>query len=191
MDTDDADDVMTRIGRALDLGAAGDRTAARAALTEVWEQVGDTGDALHRCTIAHHLADLQDSVTDEVAWDRSALAAVADLSDERVQRDHASLRVRALLPSLHLNLADGYRRAGDVARARDHLTIAAPLVAKLAGRRVRHDDPRGDRTGGRAARHRVPGTPRRTVTPVGAPRQPGTSRRRPGSPPPAVRAGRC
>ncbi|MGC5333257.1 hypothetical protein [Micromonospora sp. DT62] len=122
---------MTRIGRALDLGAAGDRTAARVALTEVWEQVGDTGDALHRCTIAHHLADLQDSVTDEVAWDRRALAAVAYLSDERVQRDHASLRVRALLPSLHLNLADGYRRAGDVARAREHLTVAAPLVAEL------------------------------------------------------------
>ncbi|MFG1779764.1 hypothetical protein ACGFIG_25465 [Micromonospora sp. NPDC049048] len=122
---------MAHLGRALELGTAGDRTAARLALTELWDRVGDTGDALHRCTVAHHLADLQDSVADEVAWDRRALAAVADLSDERVRRHDASLRVRALLPSLHLNLADGYRRAGDAARARDHLAIATPLVAEL------------------------------------------------------------
>ncbi|MEU7993837.1 hypothetical protein AB0B83_00655 [Micromonospora sp. NPDC049060] len=41
------------------------------------------------------------------------------------------MRVRALLPSLHLNLADGYRRAGDVGRARHHVTVAAPLAAEL------------------------------------------------------------
>ncbi|MGK5518907.1 hypothetical protein ACSNN9_06065 [Micromonospora sp. URMC 107] len=122
---------MATVGRALELGRAGDRSAARDALTELWDRVGDTGDALHRCTIAHHLADLQESVADEVTWDRRALAAVADLSDERVQRHHASLQVRAFLPSLHLNLADGYRRAGEVARARHHLTVAAPLAAEL------------------------------------------------------------
>ncbi|MEH1101923.1 hypothetical protein [Micromonospora sp. CPCC 205561] len=122
---------MAHIGRALELGGAGDRSAARVALTELWERVGDTGDALHRCTIAHHLADLQESVADEVAWDRRALAAVADLSDERVQRQHGSLRVRALLPSLHLNLADGYRRVGDVACAREHLALATPLAVEL------------------------------------------------------------
>ncbi|MFV2112472.1 hypothetical protein ACFHW0_09035 [Micromonospora sp. LOL_025] len=122
---------MAHIGRALELGGAGDRAAAREALTRLWDRVGGTGDALHRCTVAHHLADLQESVADEVAWDRRALAAVADLSDERVQRHHGSLRVRALLPSLHLNLADGYRRAGDLARAREHLAVAAPLAAEL------------------------------------------------------------
>ncbi|MEH0970497.1 hypothetical protein V6U77_05090 [Micromonospora sp. CPCC 205546] len=122
---------MAHIGRALELGGAGDRAAAREALTQLWDRIGGTGDALHRCTVAHHLADLQESVEDEVAWDRRALAAVADLSDERVQRHDASLRVRALLPSLHLNLADGYRRAGDLARAREHLTVAAPLAVEL------------------------------------------------------------
>ncbi|MEU8047447.1 hypothetical protein AB0B71_25305 [Micromonospora echinofusca] len=122
---------MAHIGRALELGAAGDRTAAREALAALWDRIGEGGDALHRCTVAHHLADLQDAVADEVVWDRRALAAVADLSDERVQRHHASLRVRALLPSLHLNLADAYRRAGDVARAREHLALAAPLAAEL------------------------------------------------------------
>ncbi|WP_088999918.1 hypothetical protein [Micromonospora echinofusca] len=131
VDTNDADDVMAHIGRALELGAAGDRTAARATLMALWDRIGEDGDALHRCTVAHHLADLQDAVADEVAWDRRALAVVADLSDERLRRHHSSLRVRAFLPSLHLNLADAYRRAGDVARAREHLALAAPLAAEL------------------------------------------------------------
>ncbi|MGC4789195.1 hypothetical protein ACLQ22_15345 [Micromonospora sp. DT178] len=131
MDPNDTDEVMADIGRALELGRAGDQATARDALTELWHRVGDTGDALHRCTIAHHLADLQDSVAEELRWDRRALAAVADLSDARVQRHHASLQVRAFLPSLHLNLADGYRRAGDGERARHHVTVAAPLAAEL------------------------------------------------------------
>ncbi|MEU6077628.1 hypothetical protein [Micromonospora sp. NPDC047074] len=118
---------MADIGRALELGG----TAARDALTALWDRVGDTGDALHRCTIAHHLADLQETVAEELRWDRHALAAVADLGDDRLQRHHAGLRVRALLPSLHLNLADGYRRAGDVERARHHVAVAAPLAAEL------------------------------------------------------------
>ncbi|SCL71286.1 hypothetical protein GA0070608_4599 [Micromonospora peucetia] len=131
VDTNDADEVMANIGRALELGQAGDRANARDALTELWGRIGYAGDAVHRCTVAHHLADLQESVADELMWDRRALAAVADLDDQRVQRHDVSLRVRAFLPSLHLNLADGYRRAGDVERARHHVTVAAPLVAEL------------------------------------------------------------
>ncbi|WP_433385076.1 hypothetical protein [Micromonospora sp. KLBMP9576] len=131
MDRNDDDDVMADIGHALELGRAGDRGAARDALTALWDRVGDAGDALHRCTIAHHLADLQDAVADELTWDRRALAAATDLSDERAQEHHASLRVRAFLPSLHLNLADAYRRAGDVDRARQHVAVATPLAAEL------------------------------------------------------------
>ncbi|MER7418351.1 hypothetical protein ABT346_16470 [Micromonospora peucetia] len=131
MDQNDADEVMASIGHALELGQAGDRAAARDALTELWHRIGDTGDALHRCTIAHHLADLQDSVADELRWDRRALAAVTDLRNERVQQHDVSLRVRAFLPTLHLNLADGYRRAGDGERARHHLTVASPLAVEL------------------------------------------------------------
>lgn len=118
------DDVMVAIGAAVEQGRAGDGAGARDTLTVLWEQVGEHGDALHRCSIAHYLADLQESVVDELAWDERAMAAVTTLSDERVRRFHDSMQVRAFLPSLHLNLADAHRRAGNPAEARPHLAAA-------------------------------------------------------------------
>ncbi|MER5457209.1 hypothetical protein ABT008_20705 [Micromonospora sp. NPDC002389] len=115
---------MAAIGVAVETGRAGDRAGARDALERLWETIGVDGDALHRCTVAHFLADLQDSVTDELTWDQRALAAITDLSEERARRYHDSLRVRAFLPSLRLNLADAHRRAGDAAEARRHLAAA-------------------------------------------------------------------
>ncbi|MFC7533272.1 hypothetical protein [Actinoplanes sp. GCM10030250] len=119
-----SDDTMIAIGQAVERGRAGDQAGARLALAELWETVGDHGDALHRCSIAHYLADLQESVADELLWDQRALGAVTDLSDERAQQFNTSLQVRAFLPSLRLNLADAHRRAGDFAEARHHLAAA-------------------------------------------------------------------
>lgn len=122
------DNVMAAMAAAVEQGRAGDRTAARETLERLWDQVGEHGDALHRCSIAHYTADLQDSVTDELMWDERALAAATVLTDERAQEYHASLQVRAFLPSLHLNLADAHRRAGNAAQARHHLAAAAALA---------------------------------------------------------------
>ena len=129
--TAEVDEIMTGIGAAVEQGRAGDKAPAREALTRLWERVGSDGDALHRCSIAHYLADLQESVEDELLWDQRALAAVVDLDDERAQRFHENLRVRAFLPSLHLNLADGYRRVGDRDRAQHHLEVARELTGGL------------------------------------------------------------
>jgi hypothetical protein len=120
----EVDEVMTGIGAAVEQGRAGDKAQAREALLGLWERVGSGGDALHRCSIAHYLADLQEAVADELLWDQRALAAVVDLSDERAQRFHENLQVRGFLPSLHLNLADAYRRVGDRDRAQHHLGVA-------------------------------------------------------------------
>lgn len=129
--TAEVDEVMTGIGAAVEQGRAGDKAQAREALAGLWERVGSAGDALHRCSIAHYLADLQDAVEDELLWDQRALAAVVDLSDERAQRFHENLQVRGFLPSLHLNLADDYRRVGDADRARHHLGVAGELADGL------------------------------------------------------------
>jgi hypothetical protein len=115
---------MAAIGVAVEQGRAGDRGGARTSLEKLWETVGEHGDALHRCSIAHYLADLQEAVTDELSWDERALAAVTDLSDERTRRFHDSLQVRAFLPSLRLNLADAHRRVGNPDEARRHLAAA-------------------------------------------------------------------
>jgi hypothetical protein len=112
---------MSTITAAIQRGRAGDQAGARDELERLW---GETDDALHRATIAHFVADLQESVTDELRWDERALAAVADLTDERARRYNDSFRVRAFLPSLHLSLADAHRRSGNVAEAHHHVTAA-------------------------------------------------------------------
>ncbi len=101
---------------------------ARARLGELWER---STDPLHRCGIAHQLADLQPDVVDELAWDERALAAVADVDDARVQAAGAGSQVAAFLPSLHTNLADDHRRLGDPERAREHLALARASIGAL------------------------------------------------------------
>lgn len=98
----------------------------------MWQRLGPDGDPLHRVSLAHFLADLQDDVREELSWDERALAAVGDLTDERVQQHLAAMHVRGFLPSLHLNLADCHRRLGDPTRAREHLAEAERSVGALA-----------------------------------------------------------
>ncbi len=127
-----ADSVLADITAAVQLGRDGQRAEARERLTGLWEQVGGDGDPLHRVTIAHFLADLQDDVRDELAWDERALAAVGTLTDERVAQHQAGGQVRAFLPSLHVSVADGHRRLGDPEQARRHLARAEETVDVLA-----------------------------------------------------------
>ncbi|MFK0253568.1 hypothetical protein [Streptomyces sp. NPDC090445] len=70
------DAVMTRIGQAVILLHAGDREEARNRLRELWSELGEDGAGLHRCTLAHYMADAQDDPADELAWDLRALTAV-------------------------------------------------------------------------------------------------------------------
>jgi hypothetical protein len=136
-----ADPTMAALTAAVEQGRAGDRPGARARLAGLWREVDATGDPLHRVTIAHFLADLQDDVRDELAWDERALAAVAELTDERTARFDAAMQVRGFLPSLQLSVADCHRRLGDAAAARRHLAEAESVVDVLAdddyGRLVR------------------------------------------------------
>ncbi|CCH18606.1 hypothetical protein [Micromonospora lupini] len=125
------DPTMTRIGEAVQLGRSGQKVRARNALTALWDEIGARGDAFHRCTLAHYLADLQDTTEAELRWDERALAAVSDLTDERAQRYLSSLAAQAFLPSLHLNLADCHRRLGNAAQARKHLAGAREHLAHL------------------------------------------------------------
>jgi hypothetical protein len=136
-----SDGTMAQITAAVELGRGGARAEARQQLTDLWERVGPDGDPLHRVTLAHFLADLQDDVRAELRWDERALAAAGALTDERARQHHAALRVRGMLPSLHLNLADCLRRLGDAPGARQHLAEAESSIDELAddayGRMIR------------------------------------------------------
>ncbi|MFK8909762.1 hypothetical protein [Streptomyces sp. YS-3] len=126
------DVVMTRIGQALMLLHGGDREEARNRFGAIWAEIGELGDPLHRCTLAHYMADAQDDAGDELAWDLRALAAADALDQDRLDAHHASLAVRAFYPSLHLNLAADYVKLHRPEAARLHLDRARTALDALA-----------------------------------------------------------
>ncbi|MHC5701888.1 hypothetical protein HHX38_10765 [Streptomyces sp. PKU-MA01144] len=124
------DAVTTRIGQAIMLLHGGDREEARNRFSALWEQLGQDGDLLHRCTLAHYLADTQDDPGDELAWDLRALAA-AEALGERPERPGAAVAARGLYPSLHLNLAADYLKLHRPEAARAHLDQARAASVAL------------------------------------------------------------
>ncbi|MFE9612773.1 hypothetical protein [Streptomyces sp. NPDC006012] len=125
------DSTMDAIGRAVAEGRAGDIATARQKLLDLWSTIGVTGDPLHRCTLAHHLADLYEDSAQALAWDVRALDAADALTDQRVQEHHAGLRIAGFYPSLHLNLADNYRRLGSFDAAAEHINAAQEHAPNL------------------------------------------------------------
>lgn len=131
--------VMTRIGQAVMLLHAGDREEARNRFGTIWSEIGEGGDALHRCTLAHYMAGTQDDPRDELAWDLRALAAAESLTGAgatasipgRDAGHPAATAVRALVPSLHLSLAADYLKLQRFEAARTHLDRAWDAVGVL------------------------------------------------------------
>ncbi|MGW2042238.1 hypothetical protein [Streptomyces virginiae] len=137
------DAVMTRIGQAVILLHAGDREEARNRLGEIWQEIGEEGDSLHRCTLAHYMADAQDDPADELAWDLRALTAADALrdgpgtGDDGPANGRPPLReprpaMRVFYPSLHLSLATDYLKLQRPEAARVHLARARAASGALA-----------------------------------------------------------
>ena len=118
------DPTIEAIGRAVELGRAGDVDTARHQLVDLWTEVGASGDPFHRCTLAHYLADLFDHPAEALIWDIRAIDAAASLSNERAQVHHQSLQVAGFYPSLHLNIADNFRRLSAFGAAAEHICAA-------------------------------------------------------------------
>ena len=126
------DATMTEIGRGTELGQRGEREAARAVFAAVWQQIGgEAGDPLHRCALAHSMADVQEDMKEELVWDLRALAAADLIADSRVSQTGVTTPAAAFYPSLHLNLAECYRKLGELDAARDHLHRGQNAVGAL------------------------------------------------------------
>lgn len=125
------DDVMTSITAAQQLALDGHRDQARQAFAGLWERIGQDGDPLHRVTLAHYLADLQEDAEEELVWDQRALDAADSLTDERAKQYHATLAVRGFYPSLHLNLATDLAKLDRLDDARRHLARAVQALPDL------------------------------------------------------------
>ncbi|MFF2654711.1 hypothetical protein [Streptomyces sp. NPDC058045] len=124
-----ADALPARIGQVVMLHHAGDREEARSRLLALWADLGTGGDPLHRCTLAHFLADTQDDPAAELAWDLRALAAAEEATGPHPSPPPAA--VRAFLPSLHLDLAADYAGLGRAEAARSHLRQARTTATAL------------------------------------------------------------
>src|SRR4030088_1701405 len=122
---------MAAIHEGLQLHCSGDRAAARARFSELWNEIGEDGDPLHRCALAHYMADVRDDPAEELEWDLLALRAADSLTDDRAKTYHASLAVQGFYPSLHLNLGEDYRKLGDLAVACEHLELARAKLDAL------------------------------------------------------------
>ncbi|BCJ49226.1 hypothetical protein Asp14428_07010 [Actinoplanes sp. NBRC 14428] len=127
------DHTLIRIGEAAQLHHhQGQRDTARHLLSQIWDEIGgEQGNPLHVCVLAHTMADVQDDAHQELLWDQRALAAADLLNDERAAQAGVALPVAGLYPSLHLNLADCYRKLGDLDRAREHLHHARAGIDAL------------------------------------------------------------
>jgi len=132
------DALLTRIGQVVMLHHGGDREEARERLLGLWAELGEDGDPLHRCTLAHYLADTQDDPSDELAWDLRALSAADELTDGRGPGEIGDVggevpsAVRGFYPSLHLNLAADYIKLDRPDAARTHLRRARDACTVLA-----------------------------------------------------------
>jgi hypothetical protein len=123
-----SDETMTRIGAAIELSQRGERETARAAFAELWDVVTEP---LHRCAVAHAMADVQDDLRDELAWDLLALDAAREVTDQQTSEAGMVGGASGMLPSLHLNLGDDYRRLGDGDAAREHLELGLAATSSL------------------------------------------------------------
>lgn len=127
-----ADTTMARIGDGMVLSHSGERERARRLFADVWEDIGgEVGDPLHRCALAHAMADVQDDARDELAWDLRALAAAGHLTDERAARSGVHVPVAAFYPSLQLNIAECYRKLGEVDNALEHVRKGQAAIGAL------------------------------------------------------------
>lgn len=126
------DATMTQIGKGLELSQRGEREGARRVFAQVWSDIGgENGDPLHRCALAHAMADVQDDVCDEIVWDLRALEAADLITEERATQAGVSRPVSGFYSSLHLNLGECYRKLGDLDRAREHLQHGQAAVGAL------------------------------------------------------------
>lgn len=127
------DETLTRINQGVQLNHhQGQRAAARDLFAQIWDEIGgERGDPLHVCVLAHSMADVQDDVHQELVWDERALAAADLLTEDRVAQAGVPMSVAGLYPSLHLNLAECYRKLGDLDRARECLQRAQAGIGAL------------------------------------------------------------
>jgi hypothetical protein len=108
-----------------------EKERGRARLLELWKELSPQGSPLQLCALGHILADTETDVAAELEWDLRALEAATG-SREAEDMEAVPPIPQSYLPSLHLSVANGYRRLGDVERARRHVLFASHHIGALS-----------------------------------------------------------
>jgi hypothetical protein len=122
--------VQERIRAAVRQRESGDLAGARASLGALL-QLAEASSAFDWLFFAHSYADVQVELTEELHWDLTALEALTGLTEGEAVAEGVPGGKAGLLPSLHLNLADVYRRLGDEAQAQHHYEEGAKHLDAL------------------------------------------------------------
>jgi hypothetical protein len=122
-----ADPIVTEMIAAVAVANGGDRAGGRSRLEALLARLDDDPDRFYECVLSHHLADVQDDLADELAWDLRALDAALRCDEERHQAS-----IAGSMASLHASLATDYYKLGDFARSREHLSAARSFTGHLA-----------------------------------------------------------
>lgn len=118
-----------RVLSAVQVSLGGDPVEGRRLMEAAWTSTSET-DHAQRCVLAHYLADVQDSLDEEIRWDETALAEFPHVGDDELAPIGIA-SAAGLAPSLHLNLGDGYLRRGDTAAARRELDAGVASLDAL------------------------------------------------------------
>src|SRR3954451_12880390 len=121
-------DAETEILLAVGELADGRTTRARQRLSALWDRDDDLDDPEcivgHRSAIAHWLADAQSDVEAALARDERALGEAQALAHRHVPFAGTARTVAAMLPLLHVEVAQDYRRLDSACGALEHLSAA-------------------------------------------------------------------
>lgn len=120
------DPIMATIAQVQQTALRGHREQAASAYEQLWPQV-EHGRPLHRISVAHYMADLQDDPAEELRWDERALVAAAEVATD----DTDAAAVAPLRASLHVNAAGALHKLGRDDEAREQLKAARQAEAAL------------------------------------------------------------
>jgi tetratricopeptide (TPR) repeat protein len=109
---------------------AGALSGPPGSLETLWDSLAENERA-EQLIVAHYLADAQANLDSEVRWDELALLLADRVTDKDLQALHPTLTLDGYVPSLQLNLADGYRRLGRFEEAAEALSRSVAYNDRL------------------------------------------------------------
>lgn len=103
----------------MEMEGAGNRQGALRLFEQAWSEA--TND-YEKFTAAHYVARHQDSVEKKLKWDEIALSFASKVSGDKI---------KAVLPSLYLNVGKCYEDLGDFVKAKQHYDLGTSFTPFL------------------------------------------------------------